>query len=412
MFDIDTLTAQIAVQTEPIIAAARRLLAIPSVGPANGGPGEWEKAIALQHILHPLVDTIETYHAPDGRVSGGLRPNLVARLRGRGEAPRLWLLAHLDVVPPGPREAWASDPFTAVVRDGKIFARGAEDNHQAIFSSLALLMAYRAVQQRPAGDLCLLYLSDEETGNQFGIQHVMATQQLFTPEDFIIVPDGGTADGSEIEIAEKGALRLRLTVQGRQTHASMPADGINAQRVGAHLITALEQLYGDFAQTDPLFNPSGSTFEPTIKWGNEVSFNVIPGIDQFGMDCRLLPDLSSAVVVERVRAIAAQTAQRFGAMAQVEVLEDLVAVPATPAEAPVVRTLQAAVRAVHRVEPRLVGFGGRTFADVLRARGLPVAVHTKVENTLHGPNESCVIQNIVADAQVWARVRETATGER
>lgn len=408
MSDIDPLTAQIGVHTAAIITVAQQLLAIPSVGPSNGGAGEWAKAVALQHILHPLVDSIETYHAPDPRVPGGLRPNLVARLRGRGEGPRLWLLAHLDVVPPGPREAWASDPFTAVVREGKIFARGAEDNHQAIFSSGLLLMAYHALQRRPAGDVCLLYLSDEETGNQFGIQHVMATSQLFGPEDVIIVPDGGAADGSEIEIAEKGALRLRLTVQGKQTHASMPADGINAHRVGAHLIAALEQLYADFPTTDPLFHPSGSTFEPTIKWGNEVSFNVIPGIDQFGMDCRLLPDLPSAVVVERVRAIATQTAQRFGATAQVEVLENLVAAPATPANAPVVCALQAAVRRVHRVEPRLVGFGGRTFADYLRARGLPVAVHTKVENTLHGPNESCVIQNIVADAQVWAWVREAS----
>jgi succinyl-diaminopimelate desuccinylase len=80
------------------------------------------------------------------------------------------------------------------------------------------------------------------------------------------------------------------------------------------------------------------------------------------------------------------------------------AAPPTPTDASVVSVLSEALREVRGIETRTVGIGGGTVAASFRRRGIPAAVWATIDETAHSANEYCVIDNLVADAQVFAQV--------
>ncbi len=387
-----------------MVALQERLIATPAVGPDNAGPGEWAKAQLVKDCIAPWVDAITECHAPDSRVAGGVRPNFFATMRGARHDRCVWFLVHLDVVSPGNASAWNTPPFQAVVKDGKIFGRGAEDNHQGLCSSLFAAKAFREAGITPPCDIGLAIVSDEETGSAYGLEYALKHHNPFRPSDIVIVPDGGPPSGDQLEIAEKGGMWVKFTVEGKTAHASLPEFGINAQRVAGHLLVALDALYTRFPERSDVFAPPTSTFEPTTSYGNDVSVNVVPGTASFVFDCRLLPNVKSDQVLRTMRELAQPVEQRFGARVAIDVIRQTESAPATPPDSAVVRLLSSAVQAINQVPPRLIGFGGGTIAKFVRSLGVPAVVYSKTEEVLHTANEYCVIDNMVSDAKVLAHV--------
>jgi len=140
------------------------LLKIKAVNPDGGGKGEYERAMFMMKSLEDLGLKVTRYDVPDGRVTEGVRVNLTTTLEGQDERRTLWFAAHMDTVPEGPRELWSTDPYIPVLKDGKIFGRGAEDNGQAIGSTFFAMKAIKDLGIRPTMNLGLTYVSDEESG--------------------------------------------------------------------------------------------------------------------------------------------------------------------------------------------------------------------------------------------------------
>ncbi|MHB1345525.1 MAG: M20 family metallo-hydrolase [Thermoleophilia bacterium] len=405
--DTSTLGARIAGYRDDAIAFQCELTAIQALGPDNGGRGEWERSRYLLERARAFgLSDVTEIDAPDPRVPAGLRPNLIVRVRGRVERPTVWVMAHMDTVPPGEMSLWHGDPFVAEVRDGLIIGRGVEDNQQGLTAGLFALRALVDEGIVPTTDVCLLLVADEETGNEYGIEHVLrAAPQLFDPDDLVVVPDAGAPDGSVLEVAEKSTLWLRFTVRGRQVHASIPGMGINANRAAALLTVRLdERLHRLFHDEDPLFEPSGSTFEPTKRDANVPNVNTIPGEDVSYFDCRVLPhhDLAAvkAAAAEVVRGVEAE----LGVTVDVSYPAEHPAAPVTPPDSPVVEALSRAIRSLRDVEPRTVGIGGGTVAAAFRRRGIPAVVWATLEETAHAPNEYCRVDNLMDDMLVFARL--------
>lgn len=390
----------------------RDLTAINAIGPENGGDGEWQRAGFLRDALVALgLGHPRELNSTDPRVYPGQRPNLVLLCEGEHDGPKVWVMAHLDTVPPGDLSLWQSPPFEAVVRDGRIYGRGTEDNQQGL---VAMVFGLRAVLEeglRPTTDVGLLFVSDEETGNVHGLKHVLrVAPELFDPQDLIVVPDFGSPNGDLLEVAEKSVLHVRFDLSGRQAHASMPAHGVNAHRAAAHLVVRLdEELHSTFALEDVSFDPPTSTFEPTRREANVPNVNTIPGTDRFWFDCRILPSIQLEEVKRVIESIAHDVASRFSVQVAVSYPSEHPAAPPTPPDAPVVRALASAVRQVRGVEPKTIGIGGGTVAAEFRRRGLPAVAWSTCDATAHQPNEYCVIDNMVADALVLAHlfVRQT-----
>lgn len=404
----DAVFARVAARLEELapemVELQRQLVRRVAVGPDAGGPGEGEKAAFLAELLTRLGLEVRQFPAPDPRVPGGVRPNLVAFLPGRG-AGKVWVLSHLDVVPPGDLSLWNSDPFTLRVEGDRLYGRGTEDNHHGIVASLMAVRALMEVGAMPARTVALALVADEETGSTKGLDFLLREHgELFSPEDLIIVPDAGSPDGTMIEVAEKSLLWLKLTLTGKQCHASRPELGRNTLRAAAHAIVALEALNREFPGENPLFRPPASTFEPTKVEANVPNVNTIPGRDVFYLDCRVLPEYDVEEVKTRVAALASEAARPFGVTVSLEVVQEQPAAPVTDPEAPVVRALSRAIRAVYGREAAPQGIGGGTVAAFFRRRGLPAAVWMTVSETAHQPNEYCRLSALVGDAQVLAHV--------
>jgi succinyl-diaminopimelate desuccinylase len=399
---IQTLRSDIDRDSQQIQDFFVRMLRIKSVNPRMGGPGEEERAEFLESFLRAEGFSTTRFDADDKEL-GKKRPNIMARLEGKGQKS-LWFIAHMDTVPEGSMELWNSDPFEPVVNDGKITARGAEDNGQALVSALFALRELKRLDVQLPFNVGIWLVSDEEFGSNYGIKPLIA-QGRFRKDDLVIVPDSGTPKGDEIEIAEKGLLWLKLTTKGKQVHASLPSKGLNARRIGMKLAIEIDQfLASKYNAKDPLFTEELSTFEPTKVEPNVANVNTIPGLDVGYFDCRVLPRYRLEDVTSDIEGIIQKHEKSSGASISLELVQKEPAGPATSETSEVAVLLSKAVEETTRVKPRLVGIGGQTVGNLFRRDGIPTAVWSTVDDVPHEPNEYSWIKNLISDAKTFATI--------
>lgn len=388
-----------------IIDLETSLTAIPALAPESGGDGEWKKAEVLERWLRAKgLTNIEHFDAPDARVSAGKRPNLVATIKGREPGARLWIMAHTDVVPEGDRSLWETEPFEAVVKDGKIFGRGVEDNQQGLVSSVFAALSLVKNGIVPDHDVKLLFVADEEFGSVYGIQWLLANRTLFAPDDLIVVPDSGSHDGSEIEVAEKNICWLKLIAKGKQCHASRPDDGANAFLANCDLALRINALEREvFTARDGIFVPDRTTLTPTKKDANVPNINTVPADDAFYVDMRILPRYSVDSVLVEVGKAMREVELKYGVKMSYEEVQRNDS-PPTAVDAPVVLLLKKAIEATYGIAGRAIGVGGGTVGAYLRKAGFPCVVWSRQDETMHAPNEYARIGNLIGDAKVFARL--------
>jgi succinyl-diaminopimelate desuccinylase len=376
----------------------------PAISPESGGEGELDKCLFLESWLRAHgITQLERFDSPDERAKGGIRPNLIATIDGSSDENRLWIISHIDVVPPGDEKLWNSNPWTVVRNDNRLTGRGVEDDQQGLVSSVLAALAFTSQKFKPIRTIKLLFAADEETGSKYGIGWLVKNHgYLFKKNDMVLVPDGGDKKGELIEIAEKNILWLQFTVRGKQAHGSRPDLGVNALLAASDLVIDLHfGLSGKFSDHDPLFEPDYSTFQPTKKEANVPNVNTIPGEDIFCMDMRILPRYSTESILSEAKKIIKKTEKKYRVTIEYTVLQRMESKP-TDAQSPVVRLLDRTIGEVYAVKGRTVGIGGGTVAAMLRNMGIDSVVWTKTEETLHQPNEYVLLENITGDAKVMA----------
>lgn len=378
------------------------IISFPAIAPQNGGRGEWDKAIELEKLLLERgLPKPEWYVSEDPADGGVRRPNLVVKIPGRTDR-RLFIVTHMDVVPAGDLSAWDMDPFKGKVVNERIYGRGVNDNGQELIASIYAVMALQALGIRPSREVCLCFVADEETGSTFGIQHLME-KDLFSPEDLVIVPDGGNSEGDFVEIAEKGILWVTFTVKGRQCHASTPHLGLNACRVADRLSFELDMaLHKAFPDEDTLFDPPFSTMEPTRREANVESINIIPGKEEFSFDCRILPSISLDGILKVVDEKCREVSRLTRAGIDYKVLQRNDPPLPTSRDSDVVTLLCKAIEDVYSFSPRIGGIGGGTCAAFFRKSGIPAVVWAHEADVAHMPNEYCEMEHLLKEAEVFA----------
>jgi acetylornithine deacetylase/succinyl-diaminopimelate desuccinylase-like protein len=270
------------------------------------------------------------------------RPNLIARLPGEADGPRLVLLSHVDTVL-AEADDWRHDPWSGEIAGGELWGRGAQDmkNHTAA----EVMAAVSLVREgwRPArGELVIVATVDEETGGTEGAVWLCENHPEKVRCDYVINEGAGTVmpfDGTPVYgvcVAEKGVFRFTLTTRGAAGHASMPGVGDNAllkmapllERLAQNrpgldvtdapqsLLTALEldNGGGDAAaalarlkERDPALagfvEPMLSvTMAPTIISASE-KINVLPAAARLQVDCRVPPGHGEETAIKRVREV-------------------------------------------------------------------------------------------------------------
>ncbi|MGA1849013.1 MAG: M20 family metallo-hydrolase [Thermoplasmatota archaeon] len=401
--DLSPIFRRIDDSMESMVSFLSRTVSYPAIGPESGGSGEMEKAEAIVSLLEGFgLSGIRRHDAVDDRVPSGMRPNIEVLLKGKSSERRLVIMTHMDVVPPGDLDRWTGDPFKARIENGMMIGRGVEDNGQALTAAVFALKVLLDEGVRPSYDVSLFIVSDEEESNEKGIGHLIR-EGLIGKDDLILVPDHGDPEGRVIETVEKTLLWVKITVKGRQCHASMPHLGSNAFRASMAFGTRVDRaLHERFDKEDPSFDHPFSSFEPTRREPGVSGINVLPGADVFYFDCRLLPGYGIEEVLKEMRGIASGVEKEMDVGISIEQVFTETTLHPTQPDADIVLLLKKAVEKVTGSTPVTGGIGGGTCAALLRNHGFEAAVWETIHNRAHSVDEYISIDNLIKDCKVMA----------
>jgi len=375
----------------------RDLVAIRSENP----PGN-ETAVAryLADRLRPHGFECAIHEAEPGRGS------LVARLRGRGDGPSLAFNGHLDTGPIG--DGWTRDPLGGVVENGRLYGRGAGDMKGGLAAMTAAAIAVARSRTPPPGDIVLLPTADESSGSRLGMAHLVR-HGLVPKTDMAIVcePSFGT-----VTIAQGGVVWIDLEVIGKSGQAARPKSGINAIRVMARVLAALDdELPARRATTTHPLVPSIPINVGTIAGG--VKANVIAERCRVRIDRRLVPGESAVEALRQVEEIAQRAAQLFGATVSLDAAMTVEAAEVA-ADAPVVDLCRRAFQSVVGRDVALRGTAG--FTDTrwfVRDLATSACVFgpwylTPPQGSISDiPDESVPTDEVVVGARVYAHMMRT-----
>ena len=322
-----------------VVELARDLIRLDTTNP----PGEEHLAVELiELLLRDAHIEFERYESEPGR------PNLVARVKGRGEAPPLLLQGHVDVVTTVNQD-WRHRPFGGDIIDGYLWGRGALDMKGGVAMLVGATLRAHA-RGGAAGDVVLAVLADEEAGGVAGARWIVdAHPELFTGIRHAIGESGGVAlhiGGRRfypIMVSEKRGCQMLVTLRGPGGHGSIPAHGgamaklgqllttLDKNRLPVHVTNPVRQqvegirdavdeplrsLIGallDPARTDAALADLGplnrgldaslhNTVNATIVNGG-LKINVIPSEVTMQLDGRLLPGFGPDDMLREVRAV-------------------------------------------------------------------------------------------------------------
>ncbi|MDB5379393.1 MAG: succinyl-diaminopimelate desuccinylase [Rubritepida sp.] len=373
--------------TDPI-PLAQALIRCRSVTPADGG------ALAtMEAALAPLGFTCTRLkYGPKGQEVD----NLFAR-RGT-EGPHLCYAGHTDVVPPGDEGAWADNPFSAVIKDGVLYGRGACDMKGGIAAFVAGLADFLAANPDHPGSISLLITGDEEGPSVDGTRRVLEwmAENGHTPDMCVVgEPTSKAQLGDTIKVGRRGSMNAWITVKGRQGHSAYPQLADNPVH---RLIRVLNALTAAPLDTGSKFFEA-STLQVTGIQVDNTATNVIPAEAKAFLNIRFNDHHHSSALTERVRAVLAEHAPDHELRVAVSG-ESFLTQPG-----PFVEALQRAVRRGTGLEAKLDTGGGTSDARFI-THYCPVAELGAVGATLHQRDESAPVAELRALAGLYRLVIE------
>jgi len=264
---------------------AQQLIACQSVTPDDGG-------------CQPLIAS---------RLARlGFRAETVARngtlnlwLRRGEQRPTVVFAGHTDVVPPGPREHWASNPFVPTIRDGLLFGRGASDMKSSVAAFAVAAEEFVRAHPAHAGSIALLLTADEEgpatDGTIAVVERLIARDEAI---DYCIVGEPTSVDhlGDVMKNGRRGSLSGRLLVKGVQGHVAYPHLARNPVHEAAPALAELAAEIWD--QGNAHFPPT--TFQISNIRAGTGALNVIPGACEVEFNLRFAPVSTAEDLMRRI----------------------------------------------------------------------------------------------------------------
>lgn len=370
------------------VALTRELVRCPSVTPDAGA--------ALDRCARTLEAAGFACIRLDFASAGPRVPNLVATV-GEGR-PHLVLNGHLDVVPPGDPARWSVPPFEGVVRDGRLWGRGAADMKSGVAAMIAAAVRHLARRGLPRGRLSLFLTGDEEGPAIDGSARLVAwaIERGMAPDACLVgEPTSRERLGDLAKIGRRGSLTGRLLVRGRQGHTAYPQRADNAAHRLVQILAALLALRLD--EGTPWFEPSTLQIA-SIDIGNPAS-NVIPGEARAVFNIRFNDRHSGAALERRLRALL----ESLGGDVSLET--SIGAEPFRTEEGPLTGRLAEAVEAVTGLRPRFDTSGGTSDARFF-APHCPVVEFGLPGPTLHQTDEHVAVADIEGLARIYATFLE------
>lgn len=368
------------------IALLQQLVRIDSRNPSlvSGAPGEGAIAEALGGTLRQWGFRVALVEAAPGR------PNVVARI-GRPGKRTLLFNGHLDVVGV---EGMRHPAFDAEVRDGKLYGRGSADMKGGVAAMCAA--AARAAEQGMEGEIIVTAVVDEEY-ESLGTRAVVASG---VRADAAIVTEPTRL---AVNPAHRGFVWVEMEFLGRAAHGSRYDLGIDAIRHAGLVIAALDQLQREVLdrRTHPLLGHA-SLHAATIAGG--AGWSTYPDRCTLRVERRTLPGETTEQVLAELEGVRQRVAA-YEATLDVTLRHVLTQAPSdVAADAPIVRALEAAMRA----EGETVlheGMSAWTDAAILNDAGIPAICYGPGDITLaHADEEWIPLSEVEQATRVLTRL--------
>jgi acetylornithine deacetylase len=378
---------EVSLDPQRITGLLRQLVQIDSVNPTlvAGGAGEGEIASFVARVL--AESGIETRLQ---EVAPG-RPNIIGRLAGSGGGRSLVLNAHLDTVSVEGME----DPFSAQVRGGRLFGRGAWDTKGGLAAGLSALLALREAGVSLRGDLLLVGAADEEDaslGTQALVQDVQADGcVILEPTDL------------DLWVAHGGFAWVEIETQGVAAHGSLPDKGVDAISKMGHVLTGLDGLRQQLRNEKSFQSPlGGDVLHPSlhaslIEGGREWSS--YPDHCILRLERRMIPSETQGDVKRELEELLSRLAAEDGEF-QADWRMSLVRPPWQAQEGPLLTALESAC------EGELGWMPGRatglmwTDAALMEQAGIPSVIVGPKGEGKHGLVEWVDTDSVVSCARI------------
>ena len=398
---------------DDLVELTRALIRFPTVNP----PGEAYRPCAefIGERLRARGFAVDYVHAAGtpGDNEQYPRINVIARSSRKVPGPCVHFNSHIDVVQSG--GGWTLDPFAAVVKDGRIYGRGACDMKGGLAASIIAVEALLESSATLPGTLEVSGTVDEESGGYGGV-HYLAERGWFTPPrvDHVIIPEPLNVD--RVCIGHRGVWWAEIETHGRMAHGSMPFLGDCAVRHMHAVVERFERdLYPKLAarHTDMPVVPSGarhSTLNINSIHGGQAEMPgypapVVPDSCRMVIDRRLLIEENIDTAKGEVRELLEQLAgERAGFRYSIR---DIFEVRPTMSDrnGPVARSTAAAIRRVIGRTPEFVcspGTYDQKHIDRVGKLRDCIAYGPGILDLAHQPDEYVVIEDMVNSAKVMA----------
>jgi len=373
-------------RARPTLALTRELVARPSVTPDDAG---CQALIAAR--LAPLGFRTETF------ASNGVT-NLWAR-RGTA-APLVCFAGHTDVVPTGPREAWSSDPFAPVERDGYLYGRGAADMKGSLAAFVTAIEAFVAAHPRSPGSIALLVTSDEEgpLNTDGTVKVVEALRARGETIDYCIVGEPSSVErlGDMIKNGRRGTLTGVLTVHGVQGHVAYPHLARNPIHAVAPAIEELAAIRWD--EGNAYFPPT--TFQCSNIHAGTGANNVIPGTLELKFNWRYSTESTRESLIARLEAVL----KRHGIEYALAFLPE--GKPFLTPRGRLVEVAMASIGAANGVVPELSCTGGTSDGRFIKDVCREIVELGPVNATIHKVDERVSIDELEALSAIYRGMLE------
>ncbi len=358
----------------PAVELTKELVARRSVTPEDAG---------CQGIL---IARLERAGFAVERMRFGEVDNFWALRRG-GPGPVICFAGHTDVVPPGPRQKWHSDPFVPEVRGGFLFGRGAADMKSGVAAMTTAAEEFVARRPEFPGAIGFVITSDEEGASVDGTRRVVdRLRERGQRVEFCVVgePSSQEAFGDTVRIGRRGSLSGRLTVQGVQGHVAYPDRALNP--IHAVLPALLELAGRRWDEGDAHFPPTRFQIS-NVQAGTGAS-NVIPGELAAQFNLRWSP----AQTLEGLKAAVGEIFNRHGLQHSIEWLE--ASLPYYTAPGNLTALVAGAVERIAGIQPELSTGGGTSDGRFFGALGAEVVECGLLNRTIHQVDECCSVEDI------------------
>ena len=424
----DRLIAEIDARRDDLVALTRDLIRIPTLNP----PGENYREICdfLDARLRRAGFRTELIRATGALGDSDRHPrwNLVARHEGAGAGDCVHFNSHHDVVEVG--RGWSVDPFEGVVRDGRVYGRGACDMKGGLAASVIAAEAFIACYPGYRGAVEISATADEESGGFGGVAH-LAEQGYFSPDrvQHVIIPEPLNKD--RICLGHRGVWWAEIETSGRIAHGSMPFLGDCAVRHMGAVIAEME------ASLFPLL-AGKRTDMPVVPPGarqSTLNINSIHGgapeqeADYTGLPSACVPDRCKMVIDRRflmeetldevrdevIALLDRLKAERAGFDYAIRDVHTVIPTM-TARDAPVVRTVARAVSRILGKGPEFVvspGTYDQKHVDRIGRLKNCIAYGPGILDLAHQPDEWIGVDDMLDSARVMAlSLQELLTGRR